>query len=87
MNLAIRDVSYYRFKFLSSTIGVSLLIMVVVAIGGIVRGVSPILRPSLRIRAPVFGSYKLMGRTRGAERWVRSWRSPGCPNSSITPSR
>ena len=39
MNLAIRDVSYYRFKFLSSTIGVSLLIMVVVAIGGIVRGV------------------------------------------------
>lgn len=39
MNLAIRDVSYYRFKFLSSTIGVSLLIMVVVTIGGIVRGV------------------------------------------------
>ena len=39
MNLAIRDVRYYRFKFLSSTIGVSLLIMVVVAIGGIVRGV------------------------------------------------
>jgi putative ABC transport system permease protein len=39
VNLAIRDVSYYRFKFLSSTIGVSLLIMVVVTIGGIVRGV------------------------------------------------
>lgn len=39
MNLAIRDVRYYRFKFFSSTIGVSLLIMVVVAIGGIVRGV------------------------------------------------
>lgn len=39
MNLAIRDVRYHRFKFFSSTIGVSLLIMVVVAIGGIVRGV------------------------------------------------
>ena len=39
MNLAIRDVRYYRFKFFSSTIGVSLLIMVVVAIGGIIRGV------------------------------------------------
>jgi len=39
MNLAIRDVSYKRFKFFSSTIGVSLLIMVVVAIGGIVRGI------------------------------------------------
>src|SRR6266481_6482352 len=39
MNLAVRDVRYHRFKFFSSTIGVSLLIMVVVAIGGIVRGV------------------------------------------------
>jgi putative ABC transport system permease protein len=39
MNLAIKDVSYYRFKFFSSTIGVSLLIMVVVTIGGIVRGI------------------------------------------------
>lgn len=39
MNLAIRDISYYRFKFFSSTFGVSLLIMVVVAIGGIIRGV------------------------------------------------
>ncbi|MDA8252487.1 MAG: ABC transporter permease [Rhodospirillales bacterium] len=39
MNLAVRDVRYYRFKFFSSTIGVSLLIMVVVAIGGIIRGV------------------------------------------------
>ncbi|MDE2149351.1 MAG: ABC transporter permease [Gammaproteobacteria bacterium] len=39
MNLAIRDVRYHRFKFFSSTIGVSLLIMVVVAIGGIIRGV------------------------------------------------
>lgn len=39
MNLALRDVRYHRFKFFSSTIGVSLLIMVVVAIGGIIRGV------------------------------------------------
>lgn len=39
MNLAIKDVSYYRFKFFSSTLGVSLLIMVVIAIGGIIRGV------------------------------------------------
>jgi putative ABC transport system permease protein len=39
MNLAIRDVGYHKFKFFSSTIGVSLLIMVVVAIGGIIRGV------------------------------------------------
>ncbi|MDT8835841.1 ABC transporter permease [Paraburkholderia fungorum] len=39
MNLAIRDVRYHLFKFFSSTLGVSLLIMVVIAIGGIVRGV------------------------------------------------
>ena len=39
MNLAVRDIVYYRLKFFSSTIGVALLIMVVVAIGGIVRGI------------------------------------------------
>src|SRR6516164_2806141 len=39
MNLAVRDIVYYRLKFFSSTIGVSLLIMVVVAIGGIIRGI------------------------------------------------
>lgn len=39
MNLAIKDVSYYRIKFFSFTFGVSLLIMVAVAIGGIIRGV------------------------------------------------
>ncbi|MBB4518629.1 hypothetical protein GGD68_007437 [Paraburkholderia fungorum] len=39
MNLAVRDVRYHLFKFFSSTLGVSLLIMVVIAIGGIVRGV------------------------------------------------
>lgn len=39
MNLALRDISYHRFKFFSATLGVALLIMVVVAIGGIIRGV------------------------------------------------
>jgi len=39
VNLALRDISYHRFKFFSSTLGVSLLIMVVMAIGGIIRGV------------------------------------------------
>jgi len=39
VNLALRDISYHRFKFFSSTFGVSLLIMVVMAIGGIIRGV------------------------------------------------
>lgn len=39
MNLAFKDIRYHRFKFLSSTLGVSLLIMVIVTIGGIVRGV------------------------------------------------
>lgn len=39
MNLAIKDIRYHQFKFFSSTVGVSLLIMVVVTIGGIIRGV------------------------------------------------
>ncbi|MGU2420647.1 ABC transporter permease [Burkholderia cenocepacia] len=39
MNLALKDIFYHRFKFLSSTLGVSLLIMVIVTIGGIIRGV------------------------------------------------
>lgn len=39
MNLAIRDIRYHAFKFFSSTLGVALLIIVVVAIGGIIRGV------------------------------------------------
>lgn len=39
MNLALKDVRYHRVKFLSSTFGVSLLIMVVIALGGIIRGV------------------------------------------------
>lgn len=39
MNLALKDITHHRFKFLSSTLGVSLLIMVIVTIGGIIRGV------------------------------------------------
>ncbi len=39
MNLALRDIRYHRFKFFSSVFGVGLLLMVVLAIGGIIRGV------------------------------------------------
>jgi len=39
MNLALKDAQYHFFKFISSTIGVSLLLMVVFVLGGIIRGV------------------------------------------------
>ncbi|MBX9584542.1 MAG: ABC transporter permease [Gemmataceae bacterium] len=39
MNLAFKDIRYHRFKFFSSVLGVGLLLMVVLAIGGIIRGV------------------------------------------------
>jgi putative ABC transport system permease protein len=39
MNLALKDTRYHLFKFSSSTIGISLLLMVVFALGGIIRGV------------------------------------------------
>ncbi|HUY90104.1 MAG TPA: ABC transporter permease [Pirellulales bacterium] len=39
MNLALKDIRYHRFKFFSSVVGVGLLLMVVLTIGGIVRGV------------------------------------------------
>jgi len=39
MNLALKDARYHIFKFISSTIGVSLLLMVVFVLGGIIRGV------------------------------------------------
>jgi putative ABC transport system permease protein len=39
MNLALKDARYHFFKFISSTIGVSLLLMVVFVLGGIIRGV------------------------------------------------
>jgi len=39
MNLALKDLAHNRFRFLSSTTGIALLLMVVLAIGGIIRGV------------------------------------------------
>ncbi|TAM83384.1 MAG: ABC transporter permease [Acidobacteria bacterium] len=39
MNLAVKDVRYHLFKFVSATIGVGLLLMVELTIGGIIRGV------------------------------------------------
>lgn len=39
MNLALKDATYHLFKFISSTIGVSLLLLVVFTLGGIIRGV------------------------------------------------
>ena len=39
MNLALKDIAHHRFKFASSVVGVGLLMMVVLALGGIIRGV------------------------------------------------
>lgn len=39
MNLAFKDIRHHRFKYFSSTLGVALLLVVVLAIGGIIRGV------------------------------------------------
>lgn len=39
MHLALKDIRYHRFKFFTSVLGVGLLLMVVLAIGGIIRGV------------------------------------------------
>ncbi len=39
MNLALKDARYHLFKFISSTVGVSLLLLVVFTLGGIIRGV------------------------------------------------
>ena len=39
MNLAVKDIRYHRFKFLTSTVGVGLILMVVLTIGGIIRGI------------------------------------------------
>ena len=38
MNLALKDIGYYRYKFFSAVGGVSLLIMMVLVIGGVTRG-------------------------------------------------
>lgn len=39
MNLAFKDIRYNRLKFFSSTLGVGLLLMVMLTIGGIIRGI------------------------------------------------
>lgn len=39
MNLAVRDIRYNSFRFFTSTAGVGLLLMVLLTIGGIIRGV------------------------------------------------
>lgn len=39
MNLAVKDIRHHHLKFLLSTVGVGLLLMVVLTIGGIIRGV------------------------------------------------
>ncbi len=64
MNLAVKDIRYHLFKFISSTVGVGLLLMVVLTIGGIIRGV--ILDSSTIIEAT------------GADLWVvqKDWLGP-----------
>ena len=56
MNLALKDISYHRFRFFSFVLGVALLLMVVLAIGGIIRGV-------------IFDSAIIIGET-DADLWV-----------------
>lgn len=56
MNLAIKDIWYHRFRFFSFVLGVALLLMVVLAIGGIIRGV-------------IFDSAIIITET-GADLWV-----------------
>ena len=87
MNLALKDVSYNKVKFLSSMFGVSLLIMVAMALGGIIRGV--ILDSATIIEATgadlwvvqAYGSHPAEG-TLG-----HSWRAHAFPNPSTMPSR
>ncbi|MFP5211655.1 MAG: ABC transporter permease [Acidobacteriota bacterium] len=64
MNLAIKDIRYHLFKFITSTIGVGLILMVVLTIGGIIRGV--ILDSATIIQAT------------GADLWVveKDWLGP-----------
>lgn len=56
MNLALKDINHHRFKFFSSVFGVGLLLMVVLALGGIIRGV-------------IFDSAVIISET-GADLWV-----------------
>ena len=64
MNLAIKDIRYHLLRFLSSTVGVALLMMIVLTIGGIVRGI-------------ILDSSTIVEET-GADLWVvqRGWIGP-----------
>ncbi len=64
MNLALKDARYHLFKFLSSTVGVGLILMVVLTIGGIIRGV-------------ILDSSTIVEKT-GADLWVtqKDWLGP-----------
>lgn len=64
MNLALKDTRYHLFKFISSTIGVGLLLMVMLTIGGIIRGI-------------ILDSSTITKET-GADLWVvqRDWLGP-----------
>jgi putative ABC transport system permease protein len=64
VNLAIKDIRYHLLKFISSTVGVGLILMVVLTIGGIIRGI--ILDSSTIIEAT------------GADLWVvqKDWLGP-----------
>lgn len=64
MNLAIKDIRYHLLRFVSSTVGVGLLLMIVLTIGGIVRGI-------------ILDSSTIVQET-GADLWVvqRGWLGP-----------
>ncbi|HVB55978.1 MAG TPA: ABC transporter permease [Candidatus Acidoferrales bacterium] len=64
MNLAIKDIRYHLFKFISSTVGVGLILMVVLTIGGIIRGI-------------ILDSSTIIDAT-GADLWVvqKDWLGP-----------
>jgi putative ABC transport system permease protein len=64
VNLALKDTRYHLFRFIASTVGVGLILMVVLTIGGIIRGV--ILDSATIIQAT------------GADLWVvqKDWLGP-----------
>ncbi len=71
MNLALKDTRYHLFKFGSSTVGISLLLMVVFALGGIIRGV-------------ILDSSTIVSGT-AADLWVvqKGWLGPFVENSKL----
>jgi putative ABC transport system permease protein len=71
MNLALKDARYHLFKFISSTLGVSLLLMVVFTLGGIIRGV-------------ILDSSTVVSAT-GADLWVvqKGWLGPFVEGSRL----